>query len=68
MRPGEVADTAPRQENDTVPQAAPEHTQLPPNLAAELERNELNPCVGQILLSESEKARVWYIRLAQASA
>jgi mannose-6-phosphate isomerase-like protein (cupin superfamily) len=47
-----------------VAQPAPEQTRPSPNLAAELQRNELNPCVGQILLSESEKARVWYIRLA----
>lgn len=33
-------------------------------LRKEFARNEFNPCVGQILLSESERARVWYIRLA----
>jgi len=32
-------------------------------LKAELDSNEFNPCVGQILLSESERARVWFIRL-----
>jgi len=32
-------------------------------LKAELDRNEFNPCIGQILLSESERARVWFIRL-----
>jgi hypothetical protein len=32
-------------------------------LQAELQRNELNACVGQILLSESERARVWFIKL-----
>ena len=36
---------------------------LPPDLQAELMRNEFNPCVGQTLLSESERARVWFIRL-----
>jgi hypothetical protein len=36
---------------------------LAPDLAAEFERNAFNPCVGSILLSESERARVWYIRL-----
>ncbi|MCF3934514.1 hypothetical protein L1787_13980 [Acuticoccus sp. M5D2P5] len=36
---------------------------LPPELAHELERNEFNPCVGHVLLSESERARVWYIHL-----
>ena len=30
----------------------------------ELARNAFNPCVGHILLSESERARVWFIRLA----
>lgn len=33
-------------------------------LRAEFERNAFNPCVGSILLSESDRARVWYIRLA----
>ncbi|MFK8252989.1 cupin domain-containing protein [Ancylobacter terrae] len=32
-------------------------------LAAELQRNAFNPCVGTILLSQSERARVWFIRL-----
>ncbi|WP_108660367.1 cupin domain-containing protein [Acuticoccus kandeliae] len=36
---------------------------LSPELAAEFERNQYNPCVGQILVSESDRARVWYIRL-----
>ena len=34
-----------------------------PALQAEFERNAFNPCVGQILLSESERARIWYMRL-----
>jgi hypothetical protein len=36
---------------------------LDPDLQGELERNALNPCVGQILLSQSKRARVWFIRL-----
>ncbi|GGE41490.1 hypothetical protein GCM10007276_18570 [Agaricicola taiwanensis] len=32
-------------------------------LEAELQRNEFNPCVGQVLLSESPRSRVWFIRL-----
>lgn len=36
---------------------------LDPVLAAEFERNAFNPCVGTVLLSESDRARVWYIRL-----
>lgn len=39
------------------------HADLPPELQAELERNTSNACVGQILLSDSERARVWFIRL-----
>ncbi len=33
-------------------------------LQQELARNAFNPCVGHILLSQSERARVWFIRLA----
>lgn len=33
-------------------------------LSEEFELNEFNPCVGNILLSESDRDRVWYIRLA----
>jgi beta-alanine degradation protein BauB len=38
----------------------------PPAIAAEFERERQNPngCVGSTLLSESEKVRVWIIRLA----
>jgi hypothetical protein len=38
----------------------------PPAIAAEFERERANPngCVGSTLLSESEKVRVWIIRLA----
>lgn len=36
---------------------------LPPDLRDELARQAENPCVGQILLSEGPRARVWYIRL-----
>src|ERR1700712_14732 len=32
-------------------------------LQPELQRNEFNACVGQILLSESARARVWFIKL-----
>lgn len=32
-------------------------------LGAELARNAFNPCVGTVLLSQSERARVWFIRL-----
>ncbi|MFZ0778241.1 MAG: hypothetical protein WAM74_17280 [Xanthobacteraceae bacterium] len=38
----------------------------PPAIAAEFEREKLNNngCVGSTLLSESERVRVWIIRLA----
>ena len=38
----------------------------PPAIAAEFERERQNnnPCVGTTLLSESERVRVWIIRLA----
>ena len=37
----------------------------PPEIAAELEREKAspNPCVGNELVSESERVRVWMIRL-----
>lgn len=37
----------------------------PPEIAAELEREakQNNPCVGSTLLSETERVRVWEIRL-----
>ena len=37
----------------------------PPAIAAEFEREKANnnPCVGSTLLSETEKVRVWIIRL-----
>src|SRR5258707_484360 len=40
-------------------------TAWPPEIAAEFERESKNPngCVGQRLLSESERVRVWEIRL-----
>jgi hypothetical protein len=40
-------------------------TNWPPAIAAEFEREAKNPngCVGQRLLSESERVRVWEIRL-----
>lgn len=36
---------------------------LSAELQAEFERNAQNPCVGKILLSQSDRARVWYMRL-----
>ena len=40
-------------------------TNWPPEIAAEFEREAKNPngCVGQRLLSESDRVRVWEIRL-----
>lgn len=32
-------------------------------LRAEFERNAFNPCVGKVLLSDGERARVWYMRV-----
>ena len=42
------------------------HSAWSPELAAELERERKNPnpCVGNILVSESDRVRVWMIRLA----
>lgn len=41
-------------------------SQWPTEIAAEFERerNNPNPCVGSVLLSENERTRVWMIRLA----
>ncbi len=41
-------------------------SQWPAEIAAEFERerNNPNPCVGSVLLSENERTRVWMIRLA----
>ena len=38
----------------------------PPEIAAEFEREKKNPnpCVGSDLVSESDRVRVWMIRLA----
>jgi hypothetical protein len=36
---------------------------LPSELREEFARNAFNPCVGRILVSESERARVWFILL-----
>jgi quercetin dioxygenase-like cupin family protein len=36
---------------------------LPADLRDEFDRQTHNPCVGQVLLSEGPRARVWYIRL-----
>lgn len=38
--------------------------ELSDDLKQELARNAFNPCVGHILLSQSDRARVWFIRLA----
>lgn len=35
-----------------------------PSLREELERNEYNGCVGHILVSETERVRVWLLQLA----
>ena len=49
---------------DKKPVAA-KTTAWPPEIAAEFEREQKRPngCVGQRLLSESERVRVWEIRL-----
>jgi hypothetical protein len=36
---------------------------LAPSIAADLEANRFNPCVGTRLLSATERVRVWEIRL-----
>lgn len=36
---------------------------FPPAIAADLEANRFNPCVGTRLLSATERVRVWEIRL-----
>ena len=38
----------------------------PPEIAAEFEREKANPnpCVGSVLLSQTDRVRVWMIRLA----
>jgi len=46
-----------------IPQTTADPTVLP-ELREEFARNAFNPCVGQVLLSENARARVWYIRLA----
>ena len=33
-------------------------------MRVEFEQNAFNPCVGKVLLSEDEKTRVWYMRVA----
>jgi beta-alanine degradation protein BauB len=40
-----------------------EHAAWPAALTAELAANRFNPCVGTRLLSETERVRVWEIRL-----
>ena len=43
-----------------------EHAAWPPEIAAEFEREKRNPnpCVGNVLVSETDRVRVWMIRLA----
>ncbi|MDB5473896.1 MAG: hypothetical protein JWP99_1199 [Devosia sp.] len=36
----------------------------PQEVALDLEQGQLNPCVGQKLLSETDRVRVWSIKLA----
>jgi len=36
----------------------------PPGLAEELEANRFNACVGSILVSESDRVRVWHLHLS----
>lgn len=45
----------------TTPVADPS---LSADLRDELQRNAFNPCVGQVLLSQTDKVRVWHIRIA----
>ena len=42
-----------------------DRSEWPAEIAAEFERerNNPNPCVGSVLISESDKVRVWMIRL-----
>ena len=37
---------------------------LPEPLKTDFEKNSFNPCVGQVLLSETDNTRVWYMRIA----
>src|SRR6201989_771000 len=43
-----------------------DHAQWSPDIAAEFSRERMNPnpCVGTTLLSETDRTRVWIIRLA----
>jgi hypothetical protein len=43
-----------------------DHSVWPPEIAAEFEREKKNPnpCVGNALVSETDRVRVWTIRLA----
>lgn len=47
-----------------APQREAQREDLSEDLRAEFTRNAFNPCVGQVLLSAGDRARVWYIRLA----
>ena len=42
-----------------------QHSAWPPEIAAEFEREKQNPnpCVGNILVSETDRVRIWMIRL-----
>jgi hypothetical protein len=46
-----------------VPGRQVERIALPPDLADELRRNQQNGCVGTELVSETDRVRVWVIRL-----
>jgi beta-alanine degradation protein BauB len=35
----------------------------PPGLAAEMEANRFNGCVGSVLVSETDRVRVWHLHL-----
>lgn len=54
----------------SVPAPAPATLSLTPDaslseeLKAEFARNAFNPCVGQVLLSQTDKVRVWHITIA----
>ena len=51
--------------NTTVPQRPDPRTfDWPPELVAEFEASRDNGCVGSTLVSETERVRVWHLRLA----
>ena len=40
-----------------------QHDHLPPELREEFARNQFNACVGHVLVSETDRVRVWSLRL-----